>query len=260
MPGMTNFPTSLDVANEVDANTPEDEAGKEHDVLHNNLDARTLALEAKVGVNGSVVATSLDYKVAANATAIAAKIASTEKGAANGVASLDSGGKVPSSQLPALALVNVSVVASQAAQLALTAEEGDFAIRTDQSKTYIHNGGTAGSMADWSEVLAPTGAVSSVAGRTGAVTLTAADLASGELAAARIAGGSPATGDVPTYQADGTVDWSAPIGGGGGGGIVETIIAGTGITVDDTDPANPIISASGGGGGGGDDTLTWILS
>jgi hypothetical protein len=36
-------------------------------------------------------------------------------------------------------------------------------------------------------------------------------------------------------------------GGGGGGGEVETIVAGSGITVDATDPANPIISASGGG-------------
>lgn len=35
---------------------------------------------------------------------------------------------------------------------------------------------------------------------------------------------------------------------GGGGGVVETIVAGTNITVDDTDPANPIVSASGGGG------------
>lgn len=38
-------------------------------------------------------------------------------------------------------------------------------------------------------------------------------------------------------------------GGGGGGGVVETIVPGTGITVDDSDPANPIISATGGGGG-----------
>lgn len=34
-------------------------------------------------------------------------------------------------------------------------------------------------------------------------------------------------------------------GGGGGSGIVESIVAGTGITVDDTDPANPVVSMSG---------------
>jgi hypothetical protein len=34
-------------------------------------------------------------------------------------------------------------------------------------------------------------------------------------------------------------------------GVVETIVAGTGITVDDTDPANPVVTATGGGGGSG---------
>lgn len=40
--------------------------------------------------------------------------------------------------------------------------------------------------------------------------------------------------------------------GSGGTGIVESIVAGTNITVDDTDPANPIVSASGGGVSDGD--------
>jgi len=36
-----------------------------------------------------------------------------------------------------------------------------------------------------------------------------------------------------------------------GEGIVQTIVAGDNITVDDTDPANPVVSATGGGGGSG---------
>ena len=36
----------------------------------------------------------------------------------------------------------------------------------------------------------------------------------------------------------------------GGSGIVESIIAGSGVSVDNTDPANPVVSATGGGGGG----------
>lgn len=36
--------------------------------------------------------------------------------------------------------------------------------------------------------------------------------------------------------------------GGGGSGIVESVVAGGGISVDSTDPANPVISTSGGGG------------
>lgn len=109
----------------------------------------------------------------------------SEKGSANGYASLDSGGKVPSNQLPALALTDVFSVASQAAQLALTAEEGDVAIRSDLNKSYIHNGGVSGTMSDWSELLTPTDAVLSVAGRTGAVTLSSADI--GDATAAGIA-------------------------------------------------------------------------
>jgi hypothetical protein len=42
---------------------------------------------------------------------------------------------------------------------------------------------------------------------------------------------------------------------GGGSGIVESIVAGANVTVDDTDPANPIVAASGGGGGGGNFAL-----
>lgn len=37
----------------------------------------------------------------------------------------------------------------------------------------------------------------------------------------------------------------------GAAGVVQSIVAGTNVSVDSTDPANPIISASGGGGGGG---------
>jgi len=39
-------------------------------------------------------------------------------------------------------------------------------------------------------------------------------------------------------------------GGGSGGGQVNSIVAGDNITVDDSDPVNPIVSATGGGGGG----------
>lgn len=85
---------------------------------------------------------------------------------------LDGSGKLNTSVLPALALTDVFVVASEVAQLALTAEEGDVAIRSDLNKSYIHNGGTAGTMADWNELLTPTDAVLSVDGRTGVVTLS----------------------------------------------------------------------------------------
>lgn len=50
--------------------------------------------------------------------------------------------------------------------------------------------------------------------------------------------------DDADHKFDGTA-WV--VASGGGSGIVESIVAGTGVTVDDTDPANPVISATGGG-------------
>jgi hypothetical protein len=102
--------------------------------------------------------------------------ATYDRGSANGVASLDAGGKVPTSQLPALAITDTFVVASQAAMLALTAETGDVAVRTDLNKTFILAGDDPTTLGDWQEVLAPTAAVSSVNGYTGAVDLTYTDV------------------------------------------------------------------------------------
>lgn len=77
--------------------------------------------------------------------------------------------------LPALAITSTFLVASQAAQLALTAQEGDVAVRSDLNKSFIKNSGVAGTMADWQELLTPTDAVSSFNGRLGAVVPAAND-------------------------------------------------------------------------------------
>jgi hypothetical protein len=60
-----------------------------------------------------------------------------QKGFANGVATLGSDAKIPSAQLPAIAITDTFPVASQAAMLSLTAEVGDVAVRTDLNKTFI---------------------------------------------------------------------------------------------------------------------------
>lgn len=104
-----------------------------------------------------------------------AQIPLSQKGSNSGVAELDASGKVPSSQLPALALSEVFTAADETAHLALTAQEGDVVIRTDLSTTYIHNGGSAGTMADYSELSSATG-VTSVNSETGTVTLDADDI------------------------------------------------------------------------------------
>jgi hypothetical protein len=83
----------------------------------------------------------------------------TTKGAANGVASLDSSGFIPASQLPPLAKVTVSAVANQAARLALTAEAGDIAIQSDNGTTYVLSSSPASTNGNWREISA-TAAIS----------------------------------------------------------------------------------------------------
>lgn len=100
----------------------------------------------------------------------------SEKDQPNGYAGLNGDGKLLTSTLPAIAITSTSVVASQAAQLALTAQEGDVAVRTDIGKTYIHNGGTAGTMSDWTELETPDDSVTSVNGYTGVITLGYTDV------------------------------------------------------------------------------------
>jgi hypothetical protein len=105
-----------------------------------------------------------------------------QKGLANGLATLGSDAKIPTAQLPALAITDTFPVASQAAMLALTAEVGDVAVRTDLNKSVILKTAGASTLSNWQELLTPTDAVLSVNGQTGAVNLTAAGL--GALAAA----------------------------------------------------------------------------
>lgn len=61
-----------------------------------------------------------------------------------------------------------------------------------------------------------------------------------------------ATGVAGTTGATGP---QGPAGVDGEPGVVQSVVAGSNVTVDNTDPANPVISASGGGGGGAVDSV-----
>lgn len=97
-------------------------------------------------------------------------ILSASRGAVDGVAELDATGKVPSSELPAFSLGEVFTVASQAAMLALSAVQGDMAVRTDVSQTFILSALPASTLGNWVELLNPGSPVTSVNTRTGSVT------------------------------------------------------------------------------------------
>ncbi|MBG0644795.1 right-handed parallel beta-helix repeat-containing protein [Enterobacter kobei] len=82
------------------------------------------------------------------------------------VAILDSEGKIPVSMIPAVAISQAFVVSSQAAMLALTAQVGDVAKRTDLGYSFILSTEPASTLSNWvqltDDVLAqlglPTGA------------------------------------------------------------------------------------------------------
>lgn len=97
------------------------------------------------------------------------------KNALNGYAGLVNG-KIDPNQLPSIAVTNTFVVGSQSLMLALTADVGDIAIRTDLNKSFILRVAGASVLGNWQELLTPTDVVQSVAGKTGAVTLTKSDV------------------------------------------------------------------------------------
>ena len=85
-------------------------------------------------------------------------------------------GIIGSAQLPALSISDTFVVASQAAMLALTAQRGDIAKRTDlNGQAFILSTDSPSTLADWVS-LNTTSDVTSVAGRTGTVVLTSSDV------------------------------------------------------------------------------------
>ena len=99
--------------------------------------------------------------------------------AGTGVA-ISGGGEIT---VTAVALTTVQTASSQSAHLALTTQEGDVVVRSDENKSYMRNSGTDGSMSDFTLLATPTDAVLSVNGNTGAITAaqiaTAVEAASG---------------------------------------------------------------------------------
>lgn len=112
---------------------------------------------------------------AADVTALEGRVQAIEDdyGVAGGLATLDGSGKIPSSQVPSIAITDVYVVANIAARDALTVEEGDVAKVSDAGaglpRTYIYDGSI------WIEIESGSD-VDSVNGQTGAVVLGTADI------------------------------------------------------------------------------------
>lgn len=101
--------------------------------------------------------------------------------ATSGSASDITTGTLPTSVMPNLAINDVFVVASQAAMLALTAQRGDIAKRTDlNGQAFVLQTDSPGTLADWI-ALNTTSDVSSVNGQTGTVVLAKGDVGLGNV-------------------------------------------------------------------------------
>lgn len=101
----------------------------------------------------------------------------SEKDQPNGYAGLDGSGLIDPSQLPSIAITEVSVVADIPARDALVVQEGDVAIVLDSDgngnqQSYIYDGSA------W-QILSLSGAIYSVNGQTGTVVLNTDDIAEG---------------------------------------------------------------------------------
>lgn len=105
---------------------------------------------------------------------IDARITNFWRGQNDGLAPLDTGGKIPNSYLPDLAITDVHVVADNTARDALSPGTGDIAVVTGTNTTYIWTGST------WQEMLTAPDGVTSVNGHAGpVVTLSTTDIAEG---------------------------------------------------------------------------------
>ena len=116
--------------------------------------------------NNALTATELDNNFINLNADVATRILSSEKAAANGVATLDATGKVPSTQLPSY--VDDVLEAANLAAFPATGETGKIYVALDTNKAYRWGGSTY--------VYITSGAVDSVAGRTGLVVLTKSDV------------------------------------------------------------------------------------
>lgn len=231
------------------------------DAIADFLSSSVVGVASVNGQTGTVVLTKSDIGLGnvnntsdankpistATQTALDAKVNTSSVGVANGVASLGSDGKLTSGQIPDIAVVSyLGTVASQAAMLALTGQQGDWCIRSDLSTTWVITGSTPSSLSSWTQLSYPTAPVTSVNGYTGAVTLSKADVGLGSVDNTSDASKPVSTATQTALDAkQGTVTVNGLV-KGNGSGTLSAAVSGT-----DYAPATSgsnILSGNGSGG------------
>jgi hypothetical protein len=124
----------------------------------------------------ATVATSGDYNDLFNRPTLGT-VANKNTGVAPGnIPILDANGKLDQAIIPTIAISDTFVINTESAMLALIAQVGDIAVRTDLSKSFILKAEPASTLANWQELLTPVSPVQSVAGKTGVITLSKNDV------------------------------------------------------------------------------------
>lgn len=150
-----------------------DKLNTPHDIALTGEVTGTASFDGSADATITTTVTSIDH-TKVNGLGSAALV---DTGAAAGnVPVLDENGKLVDSVIPALAIGETTVVASEAEMLALTAQKGDIAVRSDVSKTYILGGDDPKVLDSWIEFKTPASDVTSVNGKTGVVSLASTDL------------------------------------------------------------------------------------
>lgn len=181
-------------------------------------------------------------------------LASAEKGATNGVATLGSDGKIPSNQIPSVSFQSANVVASQAEMLGLTgAVVGSIAIRTDENKNYVLSAMPVSNTANWIELATPT-SITSVNGNTGPnVTLTASSLSATTIGNSLFTLNNTGANRYAQFNTDNTIsvlsaaDFRTAIGAGtsNASGTVSSIALTIGTSGNDVNVSGSPITSSG---------------
>jgi len=172
----TTFVNNLNVdAGTVDGNNASDLLNREN---HTGTQTTSTISDFSTSVQGEVnkpyvdgLNVDADTLDGNDATAF---VLQSEVGAADGVASLGADGKIPSSELPALSLSDIFVVADNIERDGLTVQSGDIAQVTSTGLTFIYDG------TQWLELTASSD-VTSVNTQTGNVTLDTDDISEGAI-------------------------------------------------------------------------------
>jgi hypothetical protein len=111
-----------------------------------------MAIQSTVAHNSTHAASGADAITPANIGAVAA----SEKGAVNGIATLDASAKLAASQLPDLAISDfLGAVANEADMLAKTGQKGDWVTRSDDGKVYVITGNAPAQASSWTALSYP---------------------------------------------------------------------------------------------------------